>query len=86
MCIRDRPGGEKGLPVKYEFNTTEEIQLFNLDKDIGEENDVALQYPTIIAKIDSLANNMRTKLGDSLKNIEGLENRSVGKIELSKAY
>lgn len=79
--LNNRPGGKNGLPVDYDINTTKEKQLFNLSTDIGENNNVVLEYPKVVQTIDSLANIMRIELGDSFQNIVGKENRPVGKIE-----
>ena len=79
--LNGRPGGEGGFPVEYDFNTTNEIQLFDLSIDIGENNNVASEHPQIIKKIDSLADIMRIELGDSFQNIVGKENRDVGEIK-----
>ncbi len=48
---------------------------------ISVKHDLADDYPEIIAKIDSLSNNMRLRLGDSFHGIIGSENRAAGKIE-----
>ncbi|WP_339655266.1 sulfatase [uncultured Maribacter sp.] len=70
--------GKDGLPGEYKMVDLEQIELYDLEKDSGETNNVVDAYPTIVAKIEKLANDMRTRLGDSLFNIEGLENRAAG--------
>ena len=62
------------------MNTIEKIELYYLKNDISETNDVAAQHPEVVEKIKVLANEMRSKLGDKLYNIEGTENRPVGRI------
>ena len=62
------------------MNTIEKIELYDLKNDISETNDVAAQHPEVVEKIKVLANEMRSKLGDKLYNIEGTENRPVGRI------
>jgi len=79
--LNGRPGGKNGLPVPYEYNTINEIELYDLSKDIGETINVADQHPKVVEKIESLANSMRIKLGDKLYGVEGNENRSIGKLE-----
>ena len=54
--------------------------FYNLKMDVSESNDVAEHYPEVVEKIKTLADKMRTKLGDKLYNIEGTENRPVGRI------
>jgi len=70
--------GKDGLPGEYKMVDLEQIELYDLEKDSSETNNVVDAYPTIVAKIEKLANDMRTRLGDSLLNIEGLENRAPG--------
>ncbi|MDX1285695.1 MAG: hypothetical protein R3182_11815, partial [Draconibacterium sp.] len=43
-----RMGKWKGIKSGIEGK----IQLYNLEKDIGEENDLADQFPEIVSKID----------------------------------
>jgi len=58
-----------------------EIELYNLENDISENVNVAEQHPEIIKVIKELANEMRYKLGDSLTDVKGNENREVGLVE-----
>jgi arylsulfatase len=62
------------------MNTVENIELYDLKNDISETNDVAAQYPVVVEKIKVLANEMRSKLGDKLYDIDGTENRPAGRI------
>lgn len=78
--LNGRTGGREGYPVKYEMKSVENIELYNLRKDIGETKNVAAQYPEVVETIKSFADDMRTKLGDKLYGIEGTENRPVGRI------
>ena len=76
--LNGREGGKGGFPAVYDFNEVNEIQFFDLSKDIGESNNVAQLYPEVVQTIDSLANLKRTELGDSLRDLEGQENRPAG--------
>ena len=78
--LNGKQGGQDGYQTKYEMNRVEKIELYNLKMDIGESNDVAEQHPEVVEKIKVLADEMRSKLGDKLYNIEGTENRPVGRI------
>ena len=78
--LNGRAGGKNGLPVDYHYNAVEKIQLYNLSNDVSESHDLAGKYLEIISKIDSLAKNMRFRLGDSSNGITGSENRVAGKI------
>ena len=76
--LNGKQGGQNGYKVKYEMNRVEKIELYNLKIDISESNDVAEHFPEVVEKIKTLADEMRTKLGDKLYNIQGTENRPVG--------
>ena len=78
--LNGREGGKDGHPVDYDYNTIQEIELYNLSNDIGETNNVAKAHPEVIEKISALGDKMRSKLGDSLMDIEGSENRTIGVI------
>lgn len=79
--LNGRKGGENGLPVEYEYNTMDQIELYDLSKDISETTNVAAENPEVVAKIQSLGNKIRFELGDTLKDQVGKETRSIGKIE-----
>ena len=78
--LNTKAGGKDGYQVKYEMNKIEKIELYNLILDISETNDVASEFPEVVEKIKSLADEMRIKLGDKLYEIEGTENRSIGRL------
>ena len=46
------------IKVKYEMNRVEKIELYNLKMDISESNDVAENYPEVVEKIKTLADEM----------------------------
>ena len=73
--------GKDGLPGNYVYIDLNEIELYDLSEDPGEITNVAAQYPDVVEEIEHLADTMRKKLGDSLKDIEGTENRPAGTIE-----
>ncbi|APQ17718.1 arylsulfatase [Maribacter hydrothermalis] len=73
--------GKDGLPGEYKMIDLTEIELYNLESDPSETNNVAANYPKVVEKIQILADNMRTRLGDSLKDMEGLETRLPGMID-----
>lgn len=78
--LNGREGGKDGLPVQYEHNIIEEIELYNLDTDISETTNVADDHPEVVERISNLADGMRRKLGDKLTNIKGSDNRAPGMI------
>ena len=73
--------GKDGLPGDYVYLDLKEIELYDLSVDLGETTNVADKYPEVVEKIKQLADTMRNKLGDSLREMEGTENRLAGTIE-----
>ncbi|WP_297692783.1 sulfatase [uncultured Eudoraea sp.] len=73
--------GKDGLPGNYVHLDLNEIELYDLSEDLGETTNVAAEYPEVVEEIEQLADAMRKKLGDSLKDIEGTDNRQAGTIE-----
>lgn len=73
--------GKDGLPGEYKYIDLEDIELYDLSRDLSESENVAKENPEIVEKIKELANEMRFKLGDSLIDLEGNETRIAGKVE-----
>ncbi|MGB5387540.1 MAG: sulfatase, partial [Eudoraea sp.] len=73
--------GKDGLPGDYVYFDLKEIELYDLSVDLSETTNVAGKYPEVVEKIKQLADTMRNKLGDSLKEMNGTENRPAGTIE-----
>ena len=59
----------------------EEIELYDVESDVSESTNVASEYPEIVGKIKLLANGMRSRLGDSLLDLEGSETREAGQLK-----
>jgi len=77
--LAGREGGTGGQPAKYE-QAEIGLSLFDLEKDIGEQNDVSSQYPDVVERLLSLAEQMRRELGDSSKKMKGSSRREPGQI------
>jgi arylsulfatase len=75
-----RPG-TNGKPGIYRHIDLNEIALYDVTTDKGETTNVAASHPDVVAEIEYLANDMRERLGDSLQEIEGTENRSAGIVQ-----
>lgn len=56
-------------------------QLFNLDIDVGEQNNVYADYPDVVRELEALAEVARTELGDALTGQEGRGCRPVGRVD-----
>ncbi len=72
-------GRDDGFPVNYKMKEIG-LELYDLEADISEKNNVADQYPAVVDSLRQMASAFRTKLGDSLTGIEGSEVRSPGSI------
>ncbi|WP_430909615.1 sulfatase family protein [Maribacter sp. 2-571] len=70
--------GKDGIPGKYKMIDLSEIELYDVTIDPSETTNVAKEYPKIVAKIKTLADTMRSRLGDSLTGTEGSETRAPG--------
>lgn len=79
--LNGRKGGTGGLPVDYDYNTIESIELYDLSKDISETNNVASKHPDVLAQIERLGDKIRLELGDKLQDVGGTGNREVGQIQ-----
>ncbi|MBT8235107.1 MAG: sulfatase [Bacteroidia bacterium] len=79
--LNGKPGGKGGIPVDYEYNTIETVELYDLSADIGETTDVAAQHPDVVAKIQALGDAIRAELGDALTDTEGKGTRPIGVVE-----
>ncbi|MGW9685109.1 sulfatase family protein [Flagellimonas sp. 2504JD1-5] len=72
--------GKDGQPGEYRMIDMEEIELYDMESDISETKNVASENPEVVEKIKLLANDMRTRLGDSLLELEGTETREPGRL------
>lgn len=71
------PPGENGMPGPYDFKKSGK-ELYNLENDFSESNNVIEQHPEIVKIIDSIAIEARLDLGDDLTNIIGKNSREPG--------
>lgn len=78
--LNGRPGGHGGLPAKYDILTIKQPELYDLDSDPGEKNDIAGQNPEVLTKLIAYADKARQELGDGLTGAEGTERREPGRI------
>ncbi|WP_420321409.1 sulfatase [Flagellimonas sp.] len=72
--------GKDGQPGEYRMIDMAEIELYDVENDISETKNVASEHPEVVEKIKLLANTMRTRLGDSLLELEGTETREPGRL------
>lgn len=70
--------GKGGLPGPYASGETG-LELYDLENDIGETQDVADKHPEVVERLKSLGDKARKELGDG--EIAGEEARPPGRIE-----
>lgn len=73
--------GKEGLPGEYRMVDMKEIELYDLEEDESEMKNVADEHPEVVAEIKKLADDMRSRLGDSLQEMKGSETREAGRVE-----
>lgn len=78
--LAGRPGGKDGVPARYEPGKIG-LALFDLEQDPGETTDVAAQHPEVVARIRTLADQMRAELGDSATKQKGAGVREPGRLQ-----
>ncbi len=71
--------GKDGFPGKTKTINVG-LELYNLENDSCEKNDVAGQYPGIVDSLTKIAEKMRLRLGDRLTNTKGIEVRPHGRL------
>ena len=71
--------GKDGKPGPYRQEKTG-LALYNLEKDIEEQHDIAAANPEIVERLKTLAEKARDDLGDSLTDRQGKSVREVGKL------
>lgn len=78
--LAGRPGGQDGLPVKYETRDIAVPELYDLTADISETINVAQSHPDVVQRLLSLADKARKELGDTLTKHEGRGVRAPGRL------
>lgn len=72
--------GNDSEPGKYATLEIEEPELYDLETDVGEANNVAAQHPEIVRKILEFTESARSDLGDSLTSRIGSGVREPGRV------
>ncbi len=73
--------GMDGQPGKYKMVKLEYSELYNLESDPYEKENIIAKHQDIFKQMENMAENIKTELGDDLTNIKGKENRKPGMIE-----
>ena len=74
------PGGTGGIPAKYKPRPITEPELYNLETDVREENNVAAQQPELMKRLLNLADQCRDDLGDLTTKRRGKGLREPGMV------
>ena len=65
----DQPGAD-GMPGTYVYPSTR-LELYDLQNDLAESQDVAAEFPEVVARLSAKADSVRQELGDGVAEIEG---------------
>ncbi|MGC4016204.1 MAG: hypothetical protein QM755_17030 [Luteolibacter sp.] len=74
-----KPGGKGGKSVPYKNLKITGVQLYDLDADPGEKNDLSAAHPEVVTRLAALADKQREELGDGLMQRPGTARREPGK-------
>ncbi|AMV29587.1 Arylsulfatase [Gemmata sp. SH-PL17] len=79
-----QPQGKDGTPGKYKQVKIEAPELYDLDADTGESQNVADANPDIVKRLLAFAESAREDLGDSLTKRVGKNTREPGRVPEEK--
>ncbi len=77
--LNGRPGGTNGIPSKYVMLKTD-LALYDLEKDVGENKNVAAKHPEVVTRLQALLEKERAELGDNLTGVKGTGRREPGRV------
>jgi len=76
----DGPAGSGGMPSKYRQRSIG-LALFDLESDRSETTNVAAQHPDVVKRLEALADDARTELGDTATKQKGSGLREPGRVD-----
>ena len=76
-----RTPGDDGKPGPYDYGRRTELELYDLQADVGETKNVAADHPAVVARLVQLADTMRADLGDNLTEATPTGARAPGRVE-----
>ena len=70
-----REVGSGGRPGPYDYGARTGLELYDLELDPGERQDVVGEHPDVVERLVALADGARASLGDRLTEVEGVDVR-----------
>lgn len=70
--------GKDGTPGKYRTAKVTAPELYDLEKDVGERHNLAIEHPEVVKRLQGYADRARQDLGDSLTSHTGTGRRPAG--------
>jgi arylsulfatase A len=78
--MNGRSVGADGIPGKYDYDVKTGVELYDLEADIGEKNDVSKEHRDLVKEFAIMAGVMRADLGDKLTGTMGKGRRKPGRV------
>jgi hypothetical protein len=78
--MEGQPAGKDGAPGKYREIKIEKPELYDLEADIAETKNVAVDHADIVKRLLDYAAEARTELGDTLTKKTGKGTRPPGQL------
>ncbi len=78
--LNGRHGTDDGLPIDYEHKDLSEPELYHLDSDKEEKQNVIDKHTAVVERLLKIAEEYRKDMGDALVDAEGTGLRSPGKL------
>lgn len=76
--LNGREGTDDGMPISYDYNQVDTLELYNVTRDPAESDNVIDDHPMITKLLRELADIGRLDLGDELMDQEGSGRREPG--------
>ena len=78
--MEGRERGAGGRPGTYDHDRRTGLELYDLETDVGEQIDVTAEHPEVVARLERLADRMRSDLGDRLTEQAPTGRREPGRL------
>lgn len=78
--------GKNGCPGPVAVAVIEEMELYDLSNDIGEQQNVIEDHPGIVQELMVIGDSARSDLGDGIMKMKGRNNRYPGLIRQEQKY